>query len=105
MTDPTFPTIDLAALDTVTGGDGDDASAGAAPQPLQQTTGGHDSMTFGGYAKACAAGAVRGGIVGGIGGGLVSGGAGVVPGAAGGALYGCGRALATHTLFGTTPAY
>jgi len=104
MTETTFPTIDLAALDTVTGGDGADASAAPAPQ-LQQTTGGHDTMTFGGYAKACAAGAVRGGIMGGIGGGVVSGGPGILPGAAGGALYGCGRSLATHTVFGTTPAY
>ena len=104
MTDATFPTIDLAALDTVTGGDGDDAAA--APQaPQQQLTGGHDSMTLGGYAKACAFGAAKGAVVGGVGGALVSGGPGVLPGAAGGALYGCGRALATHTLFGTTPAY
>jgi hypothetical protein len=81
-----FAAIDLASLDTVTGG-------AAAPT----TTG----QELGDAAKRCLSGAATGAVVGGAIGGITTGGAGILPGAGIGAATGCVRGIVNKV----SPAY
>ena len=83
-----FAAIDLASLDTVTGG----ADAPTAPTTAQE---------LGGAAKRCLSGAATGAVVGGAIGGITTGGAGILPGAGIGAATGCVRGIVNKV----NPAY
>jgi hypothetical protein len=96
-----FPTIDVRSLGAVIGGA---QAPKLRPIPVALTTGGNDAQTPSAYGNSCLSGAAFGGAVG-AGLGALTGPQDIIPGAVGGAAFGCFRGMTQNVALGSKPAY